>query len=216
MSKKLVVLCVTLLLASYASATSNVLIGSWEEGTNEGWADHPATEATGWTATIYVDDPLVMPSKYQYSTDWASAGGVVSLKSVVDGWGQFMRVDVHSNWFDNSQIEFDMHVEGTGTGWGGQVAQMQLSTATAGWTNMANSTFSTAFGGTIHCVYDYTTYKGASYANPADAYGSIIFALNASDPGSSVFIDNVQLTIPEPATMGLLGLGGLALLRRKK
>ena len=51
--KKLIVCLSILVLAGYAQAAQNVLIGSWELETNEGWADHPATEATGWTATVY-------------------------------------------------------------------------------------------------------------------------------------------------------------------
>jgi hypothetical protein len=36
-----------------------------------------------------------------------------------------------------------------------------------------------------------------------------------ANPGATYYIDNIQLT-PEPATMVLLGLGGLAMIRRKR
>ena len=36
------------------------------------------------------------------------------------------------------------------------------------------------------------------------------------DDGEAVLLDNVMYTVPEPATLGLLALGGLALLRRKR
>ncbi len=43
----------------------------------------------------------------------------------------------------------------------------------------------------------------------------IQFANSGMSSGDYVFLDNI-LVVPEPATIGLLCLGGLALIRRKK
>ena len=218
--KKLIVCLALLAFAGYAHAATNVLIGSWEGLDNEGWADHDETAATGWSATVYVDDPLVMPSKYtEFSYDWSS-DGYVSLKTAVTGWAWFERHDVMANWWDNTRIEFDIYAvaQDGSTATFAQVEKFAGSFETNGWFDMAEASFSIGMGGSsTHCVFDYAAagYRGTDYCNPGDAYGSIIVAYNADAP-VYMYIDNIMMTIPEPATIGLLGLGGLALLRRKR
>jgi hypothetical protein len=58
-----------------------------------------------------------------------------------------------------------------------------------------------------------TWFNGQGVA-PSNGYVNFIFALN-SDQAGTYYFDNARL-IPEPATIALLSLGGLALLRRKR
>jgi len=214
--KKLIVCLAILAVTGFAQAAPDKLIGSWESETNEGWADHPLSAATGWTATVYVDDPLCMTSIYEYSYDWSSDGWV-SLKASVSGWNWFERVDFHADYFTYNTIEFDVYavLQDESTATYAQVEQIAFSTETNGWFNPGEATgFGLTFDSTTHCVLDYSAYKTSDYASATDTYGSMIFALNADAP-VYIYLDNVMLT-PEPATIGLLGLGGLALLRRKR
>jgi hypothetical protein len=193
-----VLICLLLLIMATASNSyADVLIGDWEASTNEGWADHPATAATGWSATVYVDDPLVSPSRYIYDSNWSTKGSQ-SLRASVTGWSWFERLDVHTLWYDYSRIEFDIYAvaQAGSTATYAQVEKMGGSTETNGWFDMPEAQFNIGLGGSAtHCTFDYTKYKGSTYWNPTDNYGSIIIAYNADAP-VYMYIDNIRLVMP--------------------
>lgn len=57
-------------------------------------------------------------------------------------------------------------------------------------------------------------YGGALTESAAQANGGVMLIHNS---GGELYVDDIQVnTVPEPAVLGLLGLGGLMLLRRRK
>ncbi len=53
-------------------------------------------------------------------------------------------------------------------------------------------------------------------AAQASSFDKLVVGFTGAGPGADLRIDNVSLVIPEPATMSLLALGGLAALRRRR
>jgi hypothetical protein len=219
MCKKLVSICLVLFLVPLSYVQADVLVGSWETYTNEGWQDHPLSEPGRWIDphVVYVDDPQVMPSRYEFSDDWSTEGNV-SLKAKVPGLDWYQRKNVVADYFDHSVLEFDvLAVDNYGSG--ATYAQVEIfcSSQTNGWWVMEGAQFNLSLNTPTHCVVDYMGYGTPEYASPDDAYVGFIFEFDA-DAQVDIYTDNVQLTgfpIPEPATISLLGLGGLLVLRRK-
>jgi hypothetical protein len=219
--KKLIVCLAFLAITNYAYAFGE-LIGSWENQTNEGWFDFEATSANNWEP-VYIDDSRVNPLPYSFSRDW-STDGDYSLKTAVYEFGIFQEIDIKNDFFDNCMLEMDIHATGPALtvdgypNWAG-ILRIVLQSSTNVWYELPDSEFYIGMDEQLHVVFPYLQYK--SMAQPTDNYIKFIFELFSGntepDTCSYLYIDNVRLNyIPEPATLALFGLGGLALLRRRK
>ena len=205
-----VLLAVALTSASYAG-----VIGNWEGTSTDGWIN--------WSGGAAIE---TLPAEYSANTSWHTLGSQ-SLQLTNNGWSQTLSLKLEyqpgevADFLANTKLEFDIAVPNIGNagGWG-KIENVVLNASGWGWNALPSSTFMVglwAGSGTVvqHEVIDYSAALPYVTATPSGGYIELVFTTNNDGTNNEMLFDNIKLT-PEPATMALLGLGGLALIRRKR
>lgn len=223
MSRKLFVL---LFIAAIASASYGAhLLASWE-GTPDNSID--------WGNKLSVDDPCNMPVQvtgnagYNYSTVGVTEGSQ-SLEVSQSGWAQSLtiRLDAAAKaafMTTEHVFEIDMSVRAYDdydpiiTGGYTQIYEVAMNAPGAGFQGVATGTplnFYWWEGSGARTATLSVNYRAFRALITETSYIEIIFALNTGGGAPpEMYFDNARLT-PEPATLALLGLGGLLLRRRR-
>ena len=213
MKKLMLMLLVMCLMVGSASATPLALVnGGFEAGVPAGWS---SADFTGWsnaTGTNAIIDATANHTEGIYSLmfDVTAGGGTAQFLQatshvIQEGYTYTLSTDARSLVVNN--LGCTQFLEA-----------ILLDDGVNPLVQVAGGAFNS---GTTPVYGDDTwrTYSVSFTASAADAGKTITFYIAAQGSGTNKYgwVDNVQLdAVPEPATVSLIALGGLTLLRRKR
>jgi len=244
MCKKLVVALMLLGVASYASAympnqvvthddTDSILLSSFEGGM-DGWFVYTANGGVGTATTggSYGATEGFYSLKLSTPNSWWDEALALDIASIDGGKDAF---------FGNNTLSMDVSWKSSewvdaSTGWNYGPTIGLIVNPDKAWNNGQNPlnwwkgpdesvpAYSSGADGTVTLSWNYDSITGGSIDSTSTKilFDLVVVYSQFVEP-TALYIDNVQLSgtgyvekTPEPTTIALLGLGSLALLRRKK
>jgi len=189
------------------------VIGNWENQ-DDGWGT--------WDSGVKPSD------NFAYSTEVGVTRGSYSLEVTQDGWGQVLAIDLdepaRQAFMANRIFRMDFSVQASDNefteGWS-QIYEVVFNGDGGGWQVVTDETPALSFywwegqieERTLTLEIDYRSYRSTMNLDPS--YLQIIIALNTGGGApDKLYFDNARF-LPEPATIAMLGLGALALLRKR-
>jgi hypothetical protein len=194
-----------ILLLALATTSYGVVIGNFElqmDNFGPTWETAPTFGYSTNGATLDNYSLSVLPGKTGFTWSFMYSG-IQDLDA-----NPILEVDVTwiaAEWGSTPWVNFKDVAVNSNAGW------LQLSPSDPLNPDWPGSWDPSWGDHTRHLTWDFSDYDMSGVTD----WMQIIFSTNfgGTTPGN-YYIDNVQLT-PEPTTIALLGLGGLALLRRK-
>lgn len=182
-----------------------------------------AGNAIDWSDELSVDGN----ANYSYDSVSGVTSGSQSLHlSNITGWGHTLALrldyDQRVAFMANSIFSIDISAPANHVAGGGwtEVYSVTLNAEGFAWSDVI-APVAAQFGfwdnspvQTRTLTFDYSAAKASMPAVPG--WVEIVFATNSDGTHTNLYFDNAQLLVPEPASVTLLGLGLLGLLRKRR